>query len=99
LLDVTPLHITGKQAEEVLDQISITTNKNTIPFDQESPMVTRSVRIGTAAVTTSGLGETDIKEIATIMSLTLKNHDPATISEETKERVLALTQAFPLYDE
>jgi len=99
LLDVTPLHLTGKQAEEVLDQIGITTNKNTIPFDQESPMVTSGVRIGTAAVTTRGFGETEMKEIASIMSLTLKNHDQEEILEEAKERVLALTQAFPLYDE
>src|SRR5690625_560924 len=57
LLDVTPLGLTGKVAEEVLDQIGITTNKNTIPYDSESPFITSGIRIGTAAVTTRGFGE------------------------------------------
>src|SRR5699024_1185166 len=70
LLDVTPLELTGRVAEEVLDKIGITTNKNTIPFDTESPFVTSGVRIGTAAVTTRGFKEEEMKEIASIISLT-----------------------------
>src|SRR5699024_12846758 len=66
LLDVTPLQITGKIGEEVLDKVGITTNKNTIPIDTESPFVTSGVRVGTAAVTTRGFTEKEMKEIAEI---------------------------------
>lgn len=97
LLDVTPLELTGKVAEKVLDNIGITTNKNTIPFDPESPFVTSGVRIGTAAVTTRGFGEAEMKEIAEIISLTLKNHEDEATLKEAEERVLALTAKFPLY--
>lgn len=97
LLDVTPLNLTGNVAEEVLDQIGITTNKNTIPFDTESPFITSGVRIGTAAVTTRGFGEEEIKEIASIMSLTLKNPDDEAVLKEAEKRVLDLTSKFPLY--
>ncbi len=72
LLDVTPLNLTGKVAEKALDDVGVTTNKNTIPFDTESPFVTSGVRIGTAAVTTRGFGIEEMKEIAEIISLTLK---------------------------
>ncbi|HLS20066.1 MAG TPA: serine hydroxymethyltransferase [Bacillota bacterium] len=98
LLDVTPLNLTGNVAEEVLDKIGITTNKNTIPFDKESPFVTSGVRIGTAAVTTRGFTKEDIKEIAAIMALTLKNHEDETVLKEAEDRVIALTRKYPLYD-
>ena len=97
LLDVTPLNLTGKVAEKALDDIGITTNKNTIPFDTESPFVTSGVRIGTAAVTTRGFGEEEMKEIAAIISLTLHNHEDAAKLEEATKRVIALTEKFPLY--
>ncbi|WP_337019795.1 serine hydroxymethyltransferase, partial [Oceanobacillus massiliensis] len=97
LLDVTPLNLTGKVAEKALDDIGITTNKNTIPFDQESPFVTSGIRIGTAAVTTRGFGEKEMKEIASVISLTLKNHDDEAKLEEAAKRVIALTGKFPLY--
>lgn len=97
LLDVTPLQITGKIGEEVLDKVGITTNKNTIPFDTESPFVTSGVRIGTAAVTTRGFAEKEMKEIAEIISLTLKNHENEEILQQAKDRVKALTDQFPLY--
>ncbi|SET66052.1 serine hydroxymethyltransferase [Oceanobacillus limi] len=97
LLDVTPLELTGKVAEKVLDDIGITTNKNTIPFDTESPFVTSGVRIGTAAVTTRGFKEAEMKEIAAIISKTLKNHEDETVLAEAAERVLALTSNAPLY--
>ncbi|WP_330949168.1 serine hydroxymethyltransferase [Virgibacillus sp. MG-45] len=97
LLDVTPLHLTGKVAEHVLDEIGITTNKNTIPFDTESPFVTSGVRIGTAAVTTRGFKEKEMKEIAAIISLTLKNHEDEAVLKEAAARVSALTATFPLY--
>lgn len=97
LLDVTPLELTGKVAEKALDDIGITTNKNTIPFDTESPFVTSGVRIGTAAVTTRGFGEAEMQEIAEIISLTLKNHEDEAKLKEAEERVIALTNKFPLY--
>src|SRR5699024_3928885 len=98
LLDVTPLQITGKIGEEVLDKVGITTNKNTIPFDTESPFVTSGVRVGTAAVTTRGFAEKEMKEIAEIISLTLKNHENEEILQQAKDRVKALTDQFPLYE-
>src|SRR5690625_4406145 len=97
LLDVTPLNLTGNVAEEVLDKIGITTNKNTIPFDTESPFVTSGVRIGTAAVTTRGFTKDDIKEIAKIMSLTLKNHADEQVLQQAEEQVLELMKKYPLY--
>ncbi|WP_212927534.1 serine hydroxymethyltransferase [Oceanobacillus sp. J11TS1] len=97
LLDVTPLNLTGKVAEKALDDVGVTTNKNTIPFDTESPFVTSGIRIGTAAVTTRGFGIEEMKEIAAIISLTLKNHEDEAKLKEAKERVQALTEKFPLY--
>ncbi|MFD1064503.1 serine hydroxymethyltransferase [Oceanobacillus locisalsi] len=97
LLDVTPLNLTGKAAEKALDDIGVTTNKNTIPFDTESPFVTSGVRIGTAAVTTRGFGIEEMKEIAAIISLTLKNLEDEAKLNEAKERVQTLTDKFPLY--
>ncbi|HLR52976.1 MAG TPA: serine hydroxymethyltransferase [Candidatus Avamphibacillus sp.] len=98
LLDVTPLELTGRVAEEVLDKIGITTNKNTIPFDTESPFVTSGVRIGTAAVTTRGFKEEEMKEIASIISLTLKNIDNEEKLTEAEKRVASLSERFPLYE-
>ncbi|MBP1969866.1 glycine hydroxymethyltransferase [Virgibacillus natechei] len=97
LLDVTPLDLTGKVAENVLDEIGITANKNTIPFDTESPFVTSGLRIGTAAVTTRGFGENEMKEIAAIISLTLKNHKDEAKLKEAADRVKELTSKFPLF--
>ncbi|MBD1221484.1 serine hydroxymethyltransferase [Virgibacillus halodenitrificans] len=97
LLDVTTLGLTGKVAEKVLDDIGITTNKNTIPFDTESPFVTSGVRIGTAAVTTRGFGVEEMKEIAAIISLTLKNHEDESKLKEAADRVQQLTNKLPIY--
>lgn len=97
LLDVTPLGITGKVAEHVLDEIGITVNKNTIPFDTESPFVTSGIRIGTPAVTTRGFKEAEMREIAAIISMTLKNHEDTAVLKEAADRVLALTEKSPLY--
>ena len=97
LLDITPLGFSGKVAEKVLDEILITTNKNTIPFDTESPFVTSGVRIGTAAVTTRGFKEVEMKEIADIIATALKNHEDESILAELKQRVTNLTDKFPLY--
>ncbi|GGE28465.1 serine hydroxymethyltransferase [Pullulanibacillus camelliae] len=97
LLDVRNLSLTGKVAEHALDNVGITTNKNTIPYDPEKPFVTSGVRMGTAAVTTRGFGEEEMKELAGIIASVLKNVDDAAVAEEARERVSKLTQAFPLY--
>ncbi|MGE6754844.1 serine hydroxymethyltransferase [Rossellomorea sp. NPDC071047] len=99
LIDLRSLGLTGKIAEKVLDEIGITVNKNTIPFDPESPFVTSGVRIGTAAVTSRGFGLEDMDEIAAIMALTLKNHEDEAKLEEARKRVIDLTSKFELYPE
>lgn len=99
LVDLRTLGLTGKVAEKVLDEIGITVNKNTIPFDPESPFVTSGVRIGTAAVTSRGFGLEDMDEIASIIAFTLKNHEDHAKLEEASKRVEALTGKFTLYPE
>lgn len=97
LLDVRSLYITGKVAEKALDEVGITANKNTIPFDPEKPFVTSGLRLGTPAVTTRGFGLEEMDEIAAIIALTLKYVDDEEKQKEAKERVQALTSKFPLY--
>ncbi|KAA0548601.1 serine hydroxymethyltransferase [Bacillus sp. BGMRC 2118] len=98
LVDVRSLNTTGKAAEKLLDEVGITVNKNTIPFDPESPFVTSGIRIGTAAVTSRGFGVEEMEEIASIISFILRNpEDPAAVTD-AKNRVLALTKEFPLYE-
>lgn len=99
LIDLRSLSLTGKVAEKVLDDIGITVNKNTIPFDPESPFVTSGIRIGTAAVTSRGFGAGEMDEIASIIALTLKNHEDETKLEEAHKRVTDLTSRFELYPE
>ncbi|MFC4183779.1 serine hydroxymethyltransferase [Saccharococcus thermophilus] len=99
LIDLRPQGLTGKVAEKVLDEVGITVNKNTIPYDPESPFVTSGIRIGTAAVTTRGFGLEEMDEIASIISLVLKHHEDETKLEEARQRVAALTEKFPLYQE
>ncbi len=94
-LDVRNMNVTGKEAEHLLDEIGITCNKNTIPFDPASPFVTSGVRLGTAAVTTRGMKEADMKEIAEIIYLTLKDFEAN--KEECAQRVAALLNQYPLY--
>ncbi|KPB05795.1 serine hydroxymethyltransferase [Bacillus sp. CHD6a] len=97
LVDVRSLSITGKIAEKVLDEVGITVNKNTIPFDPESPFVTSGIRIGTAAVTSRGFTQEDMDEIASIIAFTLKNHEDETKLEEAKARVEAVSGKYELY--
>jgi glycine hydroxymethyltransferase len=97
LVDVRSLEITGKLAEKVLDEVGVTVNKNTIPFDPASPFVTSGVRIGTAAVTSRGFGLEEMDEIAAIIALTLRNPEDEAVLAEASKRVLALTERFPLY--
>lgn len=97
LIDVKGLGLTGKVAEHVLDEVGITVNKNTIPFDQESPFVTSGIRIGTPAVTSRGFKEEEMKEIASIIADLLKNHEDEATKTSAHERVKALTDKYPLY--
>ncbi|MFK9091559.1 serine hydroxymethyltransferase [Bacillus salipaludis] len=99
LVDVQTLNLTGKVAEKVLDEIGITVNKNTIPFDPQSPFVTSGIRIGTAAVTSRGFGLEEMDEIASIIAFTLRNHEDEAKLEEAQGRVSALTSKFTLYPE
>ncbi len=99
LVDVSAIGLTGKVAEHVLDEIGITVNKNTIPFDPQSPFVTSGIRIGTAAVTSRGFGLAEMDEIASIIAFTLKNHEDEAKLAEARERVTALTGKFTLYPE
>lgn len=97
LIDVKGLGLTGKVAEHVLDEVGITVNKNTIPFDQESPFVTSGIRIGTPAVTSRGFKEEEMREIASIIADLLKNHEDEATLKSAAERVKALTDKYPLY--
>lgn len=90
--------ITGKIAEETLDAIGITCNKNTIPFDQEKPFVTSGIRLGTPAATTRGFDKKAFEEVGKIISLVLKNPEDEKTLEEGKSRVKALTTNHPLYN-
>lgn len=95
LVDLRKVGLTGKAAEKMLDEVCITCNKNTIPFDPETPFVTSGVRLGTAAVTTRGMKEDDMREIADIIAMVLKDFEGK--KEEAIERVKALTDKYPLY--
>lgn len=89
--------LTGKEAEETLDSVGITCNKNTIPFDQEKPFVTSGIRLGTPAATTRGFDEKAFEEVAKIISLALKNSKGEEKLQQAKERVAKLTAEYPLY--
>ena len=97
LVDVRSCGLTGKVAEFLLDEVGITCNKNTIPFDPESPFVTSGIRLGTPALTTRGLKEADMEEIASIISLVLKNSEDKAKHEEAAKRVAALCEKYPMY--
>lgn len=95
LLDLSDSELTGKDAEHMLDEVNITANKNTIPFEKRSPFITSGVRIGTPAVTSRGMVEDDMREIADLISLTLTDFDAN--ADEVRGRVAALCTKYPLY--
>jgi glycine hydroxymethyltransferase len=96
LVDVRPLHVNGKEAEDALAAVHITVNKNGIPFDPEPPVRTSGVRLGTPAVTTRGFGEKEMREVADLIAEAIEHRDdPATVAK-TKERAIALATSFPL---
>lgn len=98
LVDVKgSIGITGKLAENILDEVKITCNKNTIPFDQEKPFIASGIRLGTPAVTTRGFKEAEIVEVAELIALALKNHENEEVKEEVRRRVVELTSKHPIY--
>lgn len=97
LVDVRNKNLTGKEAEKLLDNIGITCNKNTIPFDPASPFVTSGIRLGTPAATTRGFKEEDFKEVAAIMGLVLNNPEDTDKHAEAAKRVAALCAKYQLY--
>jgi glycine hydroxymethyltransferase len=98
LINVKPLGLTGKLAEKLLDEVGITVNKNTIPFDTESPFVTSGIRVGTAAVTSRGFNENDLIVVGSIISDVMRNHENQEVLEAAKSRVIELTSKYPLYN-
>ena len=97
LVDVRSTGLTGKEAEHLLDEVGITCNKNTIPFDPASPFVTSGIRLGTPALTTRGLQVKDMEKIADIIAAVLNNPEDKAVHEEASKRVAALCEAYPLY--
>ncbi|MFD0712551.1 serine hydroxymethyltransferase [Paenibacillus sp. GCM10027626] len=98
LLDLRPIGLTGKEAESILDEVGITVNKNAIPHDTASPLVTSGIRFGTPAMTTRGLGIQEMKEIARLIGLALKNPESSVAKEQIRRSVQEITSQFPLYE-
>ena len=98
LVDLTSKHLTGKEAQNLLDAVNITVNKNTIPFEPLSPFVTSGIRLGSPALTTRGFKEADMKEVADIIALVLDHPEDAAAKEQAKARVAALCKKYPLYE-
>lgn len=99
LVDLTSKHLTGKEAQNLLDEVNITVNKNTIPFEPLSPFVTSGIRLGSPALTTRGFKEADMKEVADIIALVLDHPEDAAKKDEAKRRVAALCEKYPLYED
>lgn len=97
LLDVTPWSVGGKEAEQWLEAVGISANKNMVPFDQRKPADPSGVRLGTPAITTRGFNEGSSKEIAELIAKLLKSKNDPTVAEEVKTKVRALADAHPLY--
>ncbi len=96
LLKLKGTGVTGKELQDRLDHVHITTNKNTVPFETESPMVTSGLRVGTPAVTTRGMGVTEMKEIGELITKAIFNFEES--QDEIRDRVAVLCEKFPLYD-
>jgi glycine hydroxymethyltransferase len=99
LVDLRPFGVTGKVAQQALDDAGITCNKNAIPNDPEKPFVTSGLRLGTASVTTAGMGETEMGVIAKLIAGVLRNVDDAAVAAETKDAVATLCSKFTPYPE
>ncbi|RGS71076.1 MULTISPECIES: serine hydroxymethyltransferase [unclassified Mitsuokella] len=98
LVDLTSKNITGKEAQTVLDEVNITSNRNTIPFEPRSPFVTSGIRLGSPALTTRGFKEDDMREVGNIIALVLNNPTDEAAKDEARRRVAALCAKYPLYE-
>ena len=98
LVDFRKSEMTGKQAEALLDEVGITVNKNKVPFDERSPFVTSAIRIGTPAVTTRGMKESEMVKIGEFITEVLQNPDDEAIKNSVKKEVKLLCSKFPLYE-
>ena len=99
LVDVRPWKLTGKEAEKLLEKAGITVNKNTIPFDPESPFVTSGIRIGTAALTTRGMGKDEMVRIGKTIAEVLKTHGNVKVLEQAQQVTKEIGRSFPLFNE
>ena len=99
LIDLTRTGVTGKKAENTLDEAGITTNKNMVPFDERGPMVTSGIRVGTPAMTTRGMGVKEMKKIAVLINQVIQNIDNEKIISKVREEVKQLCASFPLYEQ
>ncbi|WP_080805849.1 serine hydroxymethyltransferase [Halomicronema hongdechloris] len=97
LLDLRSIGMTGKQADKLVSDVNITANKNTVPFDPESPFVTSGLRLGSPAMTTRGLGTSEFREIADIIADRLLHPEDDAIKQSCRQRVATLCERFPLY--
>lgn len=97
LVDLRPQNLTGKVAEKLLDEVRITVNKNTIPFDPQGPMVTSGIRLGTPALTSRGMKEAEMEVVAEAISLVLHAPEDTTVHERVRGMVKELCERFPLY--
>ena len=98
LVDLTSKGITGKIAQNVLDEVNITANRNTIPFEPLSPFVTSGLRLGSPALTTRGFKEEDMVEVGNIIALALNSPEDEKVKEEARRRVAVLCKKYPLYE-
>ncbi len=99
LVDLRPFGVTGKAAQEALDRAGITLNKNAIPDDPEKPFVTSGLRLGTAAVTTAGMGEAEMEEIASLIATTLRAPDDDSVATDVRDAAARLCSKFTPYPE
>ena len=99
LIDLTQKGISGKKAEIILEKAGITTNKNMVPFDEKSPMVTSGIRIGTPALTTRGFKKNEMVQIARLIDNVIQNIQDETVIKDTRDSVSELCTAFPIYEE
>ena len=97
LIDLRSKNLSGKLAENTLIKADITINKNMVPFDDKSPFVTSGMRLGTAAITTRGMLESDMEQIADYIDTVLMNHESESIIADVRKSINAWMEKFPLY--
>nr|MBC8226973.1 serine hydroxymethyltransferase [Gammaproteobacteria bacterium] len=98
LLDLQNKSVSGKQAENALDEAGITVNKNMIPFDPKSPFVTSGIRVGSPAITTRGMGKDEVKIVVDLMDRVITNSEDKNVISSVKSEVKKLCKSFPIYD-